>query len=48
MPGYADTDEGVQLILAAVDRPDLRPVWFCNWGTDHGSAPSCLPNTGRC
>jgi len=40
--GYDDTDDGVQLIIRAVDSPDPRPVWFCNWGTDHGSAESCL------
>jgi hypothetical protein len=40
--GYEDSDEGVKLILAAVDSPDPRPVWFLNWGTDHGSAPSSL------
>jgi len=41
VPGY-DTDAGVDLIIAAVDRDDPRPVWFSNWGTDRGSAPSCL------
>ena len=40
--GYDDTDDGVNLILRAVDADDPRPVWFCNWGTDHGSAASCL------
>jgi len=40
--GYEDSDEGVALILAAVDSDDPRPVWFMNWGTDHGSAPSSL------
>ena len=40
--GYDDTDDGVNLILRAVDGADPRPVWFCNWGTDHGSAASCL------
>ena len=40
--GYRDTGEGVDLVIAAVDSPDPRPVWFLNWGTDHGSAPSCL------
>jgi hypothetical protein len=39
--GY-EGDAGVQLILAAVDSEDPRPVWFLNWGTDHGSAPSSL------
>jgi hypothetical protein len=40
--GYDDTQDGVNLIIRAVDSPDPRPVWFCNWGTDHGSAASCL------
>ena len=40
--GYDDAPDGVDLIIRAVDGPDPRPVWFCNWGTDHGSAESCL------
>lgn len=40
--GYDDVDDGVELILEAVDRDDPRPVWFLNWGTDNGSAESCL------
>ena len=40
--GYDDTDDGVRLIIAAVDRDDKRPLWFCNWGTDNGSAKSSL------
>lgn len=40
--GYAESDDGVKLILSAVDSPDPRPVWFMNWGTDHGSDPSSL------
>ena len=40
--GYDDTEDGVNLILRTVDAPDPRPVWFCNWGTDHGSAVSSL------
>lgn len=40
--GYDDRDDGVELIIRSVDSPDQRPVWFCNWGTDRGSAESCL------
>ncbi len=40
--GYDDVDDGVKIIVRAVDAPDPRPVWFCNWGTDDGSAESCL------
>lgn len=40
--GYEETPDGEDLIIAAVDAPDPRPVWFLNWGTDHGSATSCL------
>ncbi len=40
--GYDDVEDGVNLIIRAVDAPDPRPVWFCNWGTDKGSAESCL------
>lgn len=40
--GYDNTNEGVELVISAVDAADSRPVWFCNWGTDKGSAESCL------
>ncbi len=40
--GYADSEDGVHLIMGAVDKRDSRPIWFMNWGTDHGSAPSSL------
>jgi hypothetical protein len=40
--GYGDLEDGVSLIVQAVDAPDQRPVWFMNWGTDNGSAESCL------
>ena len=40
--GYASNDDGVKRILAAVESGDPRPVWFMNWGTDDGSAPSSL------
>lgn len=42
VPGYDDTEEGVQLVISAVDAEDPRPVWFLNWGTDNGAATSCL------
>lgn len=40
--GYDETEDGVDLIIRAVDRDDPRPVWFLNWGTDHGAAESSL------
>jgi hypothetical protein len=40
--GCSESDAGVKLILGAVESPDPRPVWFMNWGTDHGSDPSSL------
>ena len=41
-PGYDDVDDGVKLVLGAVDKDDPRPVWFMNWGTNKGSGESCL------
>ena len=40
--GYADSRAAVDLLRAAVDRDDPRPIWFQNWGTDAGSDPSSL------
>lgn len=40
--GYDDVDDGVQLVIQAVDADDPRPLWFCNWGTDDQSGVSCL------
>jgi hypothetical protein len=40
--GYDEVDDGVALVIAAADAPDPRPIWFLNWGTDHGSGRSCL------
>jgi hypothetical protein len=40
--GLTNSDAGVKLLIAAVDRDDPRPVWYQNWGTDHGSDPSNL------
>jgi hypothetical protein len=38
--GYDHSDDGVQLIIEAVDRDDPRPVWFSNWGTNDGTTSS--------
>jgi hypothetical protein len=40
--GYNDTDAAVQLIIAAVDRPDPRPIWYSDWGSDRGAATNNL------
>lgn len=40
--GHNEVDDGVRMIIEAVDREDPRPLWFCNWGTDEGAAISCL------
>jgi hypothetical protein len=40
--GYDDGDEAVKLIIAAVDSPDPRPVWYSDWGTDDGSCTNNL------
>lgn len=40
--GYNDTDEAVKLIIAAVDRPDSRPIWYADWGSNEGSAVNNL------
>lgn len=38
VPGYASREDGLDLIIAAVDSPDPRPVWYCDWGTEPISA----------
>ena len=43
--GYDDRDDGVQLIVSAVDRDDPRPLWYSDWGTDHGAAANNLKRT---
>src|SRR5580765_4849258 len=40
--GYDDSDDAVNLILAAIDRDDPRPVWYADWGSDNGSATNNL------
>lgn len=40
--GYDDLEDAVRLITAAVDRPDPRPVWYSDWGSDRGAATNNL------
>jgi hypothetical protein len=40
--GYNDTDDAVKLLIGAVDKEDSRPVWYSDWGTDHGAATNNL------
>ncbi len=35
--GWNDSDEGVNLLIAAADRDDARPIWYGNWGSNSGS-----------
>jgi hypothetical protein len=35
--GYAGIEDGVKQVIAAVDRDDPRPLWYADWGTDHGT-----------
>ena len=36
--GSDDSDDAVRLVMAAVDSPDPRPLWYSDWGTDHGAS----------
>ncbi|HTD86219.1 MAG TPA: nucleoside hydrolase-like domain-containing protein, partial [Candidatus Binatia bacterium] len=38
VPGHNGQDAAVDLIIKVVDRPDDRPLWYSDWGTDHGAA----------
>jgi CubicO group peptidase (beta-lactamase class C family) len=40
--GYNDTNDAVDLIVAAVDKNDPRPIWYSDWGTDRGAATNNL------
>jgi len=42
VPGHDDVDDGMRLILAAVDRDDPRPIWYSDWGTDSGGGKNNL------
>jgi hypothetical protein len=35
--GHENSDDAMNLIIAAVDRDDPRPVWYMDWGSDRGS-----------
>ncbi len=37
VPGWTSTDAGVELLIAAADRDDNRPIWYNNWGSNSGS-----------
>lgn len=37
VPGWNDSDSGVNLLIAAADRDDARPIWYGNWGSNSGS-----------
>lgn len=40
--GTNATDDAVNLILAAVDSSDPRPLWYGDWGSDRGAATNNL------
>lgn len=40
--GTNDTNDAVNLIIAAVDRDDPRPLWYSDWGSDKGSGTNNL------
>lgn len=40
--GYDEVDDGMRLILTAVDRDDPRPIWYADWGTDVGGGRNNL------
>src|SRR6185436_11162703 len=39
--GYNDGDDGVSLLIAAIDKRDPRPIWYSDWGTE-GAATNNL------
>jgi hypothetical protein len=39
--GYNNTDDAVKLLIATIDKPDPRPIWYSDWGTD-GAATNNL------
>lgn len=45
VPGYNGQDAAVDLIIKVVDRADDRPLWYSDWGTDHGAATNNMLRT---
>ena len=43
--GTNDTNDAVNLIIAAVDKDDSRPLWYSDWGSDKGSGTNNLKRT---
>lgn len=37
--GPRNSEDGVEFLIAAVDRDDPRPLWYVEWGTDKGAGP---------
>ena len=46
--GQDSATAGVELILAAVDRDDPRPIWYCDWGTRSGGGTNNLRRARSC
>lgn len=43
VPGYNTTDEGERAIIRIVDSENnSRPIWYMDWGTDHGGSTNNL------
>lgn len=40
--GFDNTDDAVRLIIAALDKPDPRPLWYANWNSNSGTTSNLL------
>ncbi|MCM8537243.1 MAG: DUF1593 domain-containing protein [Lentisphaeraceae bacterium] len=46
--GYSTTNDGINRLIAAADKPDSRPIWYGNWGsTTYKVDPSSESNFKR-